>query len=140
MHELEYLVPIFGMMFTFGIPGIIIFWYLYSRHRERMRLIEKGLTPEEVKSYFQTEQSKPKPKNPYSSLKFGILLTFTGLGIFLGNLLYELYDFEEGFIFGVVIFFAGLGLLLYFIIVNAKLRRDELKSEPKSNFTNQINA
>jgi hypothetical protein len=139
MHELEFLIPLFGMAFTFGIPGIIIFWYLYSRHRERMRLIEKGLTPEEVKSYFQTEQTKPKPKNPYASLKFGILLTFTGLGIFLGNLLYELYDFEEGFIFGVVICFAGLGLLLYFIIVNAKLKNDEQKNQTKPTFQNQTN-
>ena len=71
------MVPIFAIIFTFGIPGIIIFWYINARHRERMRLIEKGLSAEEIKKYFQNVYYRGK--NPYSALKWGILLAFVGL-------------------------------------------------------------
>ena len=107
---------------TFGIPGIIIFWYLYTKHRERMRLIEKGLTPEEVKAYY-TDTSN-KPRNPYSSLKWGVLLTFIGAGIFLANLFEGMYDIEEGVMMGIIILCAGLGFLVYYGIVSSKIKNN----------------
>lgn len=109
-----------AIIFTFGIPGILIFWWLYTKHREKMRLIEKGLTPDEVKAYFA--DNNIKPKNPYSSLKWGILLTFLGAGIFLANLLEGLYDIQEGVMMGIIVFAAGLGFLVYFSFVNSKLK------------------
>jgi hypothetical protein len=122
----EAFVPMVAILGTFGIPGVIVLWYLYSRHRERMRLIEKGLTPEEVKSYF-TEAKKPK--NPYAALKWGILFLFVGLGIFVSNILYNTYDFDEGVSFGIVLIFGGLGLLLYYAIITSKTRRDEKENK-----------
>lgn len=118
----EALIPIFGILATFGIPGVIVLWYLYSRHRERMRLIEKGLTPEEVKSYF-TEAKKPK--NPFNTLKWGILFLFVGLGIVISNLLYNVYDLDEGIGVGIVFVFGGAGLVLYYIIIASKEKKEE---------------
>ena len=92
-----------------------------------MRLIEKGLTPEEIKEYFK--DAEKKPRNPYSALKWGILLVFLGLGIFAANLLEQIYDFSDGATFGLVILFAGVGFLLYYIIVRSKI-----SSEPKDNY------
>lgn len=124
----EALIPIFGIIFTFGIPGLIIFWYLYIKHKERMRMMEKGLTPADIKTFYM--ESEKKPKNPYSALKWGILFLFVGLGIFVSNIIYYQYDFDEGLGFGITITFAGLGLLLYYTIVSAKLKKDdEKKSE-----------
>lgn len=121
MHgALEQLIPMVAIVFTFGIPGIIVFWYLYSKHRERMRLIEKGLTPDEVKAYFA--DSNTKPKNPYSSLKWGILFTFIGLGIFMANLFEGMYDVEEGVMMGIVVFCAGIGFLVYYAVVSSKMK------------------
>ena len=60
MFQTEDLIPIFGIIFTFGIPGLIILSYIYIKHRERMRLIEKGLTPDEIKNYFSSEKIKSK--------------------------------------------------------------------------------
>lgn len=121
MHNaLESLVPLVAIIFTFGIPGIIIFWWLYTKHREKMRLIEKGLTPEEVKAYFSDVEKKPT--NKYSSLKWGILLTFLGIGIFVANLLESLYDIEEGIMMGIIVLCAGLGFLVYFAVVSAKTK------------------
>lgn len=121
MHSaIESFIPVVAIVFTFGIPGIIIFWWLYTKHRERMRLIEKGLTPEEVKAYFADVNTKPR--NPYSSLKWGILLTFLGIGIFLANLFEDLYDIEEGVMMGIIVLCAGLGFLVYYAVVSSKLK------------------
>jgi len=119
MDPFEALVPLVGIVFTFGIPGIIIFWWLYTKHREKMRLIEKGLTPEEVKAYFS---ENTKPRNPYSSLKWGILLSFLGIGIFLGNILENYYDIEEGVVMGIIVLCAGIGFLVYYAIVSSKIK------------------
>ncbi len=128
MDVFEAIIPIFGIVFTFGIPGLIIFWYLYIKHKERMRMMEKGLTPADIKAFYM--ESTRKPKNPYSALKWGILFLFVGLGIFVSNIIYYQYDFDEGLGFGITITFAGLGLLLYYSIVSAKLKKiDENKSE-----------
>ena len=120
MGGVEALIPMVAIVFTFGIPGIIIFWWLYTKHRERMRLIEKGLTPDEVKAYFS--ETNNKPRNPYSSLKWGILLTFLGIGIFLANLFEGMYDLEEGVMMGIIILFAGIGFLVYYGVVSSKLK------------------
>lgn len=120
MHGLEALIPLVAIIFTFGIPGIIVFWWLYTKHRERMRLIEKGLTPEEVKAYFSDVEKKPT--NKYSSLKWGILLTFLGIGIFVANLLEDIYEIEEGVMGGMIILCTGLGFLVYYAIVSAKTK------------------
>lgn len=126
-NALEAIVPMLAIVFTFGIPGIIIFWWLYTKHRERMRLIEKGLTPEEVKAYFA--DTNTKPKNPYSSLKWGILLTFLGIGIFVANLLEGMYDVEEGVMMGIIVLCAGLGFLVYYGIVSSKIKDQQTNSQ-----------
>jgi len=125
-RAIESFIPMVAIVFTFGIPGIIIFWWLYTKHREKMRLIEKGLTPEEVKSYFA--DTNVKTPNRFSSLKWGILLTFLGIGIFVANLLESLYDIEEGVMMGIIILCAGLGLLVYFAVVSAKTKNQSTPS------------
>ncbi len=124
MGGVEALIPLVAIITTFGVPGIIIFWAIYTKHRERMRLIEKGLPPEEVKAYFAGEV---KQSNPLSSLKWGILLAFVGAGIFLGNLFEELYDVGEGIIFGMIVFCAGIGFLIYFAIASAKMKEKNIQ-------------
>jgi len=132
-NAIESFIPVVAIVFTFGIPGIIIFWWLYTKHRERMRLIEKGLTPEEVKAYFA--DANTKPRNPYSSLKWGILLTFLGIGIFLANLFEDLYDIDEGVMMGMIVLCAGLGFLVYYSVVSAKIKNQS--SGNGQNLSNQ---
>jgi hypothetical protein len=118
---IEAMIPIFAIIFTFGIPGIIIFWVIYAKHRERMRLIEKGLTPDEVKNYFKDADKIPRPRNPFGALKWGILFLFFGAGVFLANVLEEKFDFSDGITFGLVVLFIGAGFLTYYIIVKGKI-------------------
>jgi len=117
MSFIESLVPLFGIIFTFGIPGILIFWAIYTKHRERMRLIEKGISPEEVKKFFAEAE---KIKDPLRGLRWGIILSFLGGGIIIANLLYEKLQLDDGFSFGFVLMFLGLGFLVYYFIVKSK--------------------
>jgi len=126
-HLIEQTIPIFAIIFTFGIPGLIIFWVIYAKHRERMRLIEKGLSPEEVKSYFAGAEKKAR--GPHGALKWGILFLFLGAGIFVANVLEQKFDFNDGISFGVILLFVGAGFLTYFLLArgNAHNPGDETK-------------
>jgi hypothetical protein len=114
----EAMIPIIAIIFTFGIPGVIIFWAIQSKHRERMKLIEKGLTPEEVRDYFR--DAEKKPKNPYSTLKWGILFLFLGIGFFLANILEYTLEVGEDFMPALLLFFGGAAFIVYYLIIKSK--------------------
>lgn len=125
---IDSLVPILGIVFSFGIPGAIVLWVLYSRHKERMRLIEKGLTAQELKEYLGAENTK-KIRPSYSYLKFGLLLGSLGLGIFIASIIENIYEISEGIQWGIVLISLGLGLLSYYLIVNAKQSAEHTESK-----------
>lgn len=114
---IEGLIPLTAIIFTFGIPGAIIFWYIYIRHKERTKLMDMGLTPQEARDYFK--ETERKPKNPYSSLKWGILLTMIGLGLFIGIILDEM-GFKDSLTGVMVLLFGGLGFLIYYFVIRKK--------------------
>ena len=116
--SIEAIIPIFAIIFTFGIPGLIIFWAIYIKHKERMRLIDSGLTPDEVKKFFTN--TVIRNASPYKGLKWGILLSFLGAGIIVGTLMYEVFKLSDGYTFGVVVLFIGLGFLTYYSVIKNK--------------------
>lgn len=131
-HDLqEILVPIFGIIFTIGLPLLLVFWIIYTKHREKMRIIEKGFTPEDAKKFFA--ESEKKPRNPYGALKWGILFLFVGAGIFVANILQELYDFNDGVTFGLIMLSIGLGFVVYYILVRGKFNEDVTKNQNTTN-------
>mgnify|MGYP006925664995 FL=1 len=81
--------------------------YLVVRRKERMALIEKGLTTDVLESHRRTP----------SSLKWGMVLLGVGVGILLGRILaeYTMLGEEESF-FSMVFLFGGLSLLVYYFI------------------------
>jgi len=122
---IEGLIPLTAIIFTFGIPGAIIFWYIYIRHKERTKLMDMGLTPQEARDYFREQERKPK--NPYSTLKWGILITMIALGLFIGILLDEM-GFKESLTGVMVLLFGGLGFLIYFFVVRNKFSNGKISS------------
>lgn len=116
-------VPIIAIIFTFGIPGALIFWYLYIKHKERTKLMDMGLSPQEARDYFR-EQEK-RPKNPLNTLKWGILLSMVGIGLFFGILLDEA-GFKDELTGVMVLLFGGLGFIIYYFIASSKLKKDAL--------------
>jgi hypothetical protein len=116
---IENMIPVIAIIFTFGIPGILIFWAIQSKHRERMRLIEKGLSAEEMKAYF-SETSK-RVTSPYRTLKWGIIFGFLGVGFLVAKILENVYDLEDDVTVAVLLIAGGAGFLLYYFIVRNKV-------------------
>lgn len=121
----EAFIPIIAIIFTFGIPGVIIFYWIYLKHKERTKLMDMGLSPQEARDYFR-EMDK-KPKNPMGTLKWGILFTMVGIGIFLGILLEEA-GFKDELTGVMVLLFGGLGFIIYYFVASAKLKKDNAKN------------
>ncbi len=121
-HAAEAMIPVIGIIFTFGIPGVLIFWFIWVKHKERTKLMDMGLSPQEARDYFR--ESEKRPKNPYSSLKWGILFTAVGIGLFIGIILDEL-GFKSEVTGVLVLLFAGIGFIVYYIIASSKMKKDE---------------
>lgn len=122
----EAFIPIIAIIFTFGIPGALIFWYLYIKHKERTKLMDMGLTPQEARDYFREKERRPK--NPLSSLKWGILLSMIGIGLFFGILLDEA-GFKDSLSGVMVLLFGGLGFIIYYFVANSKIKKDALSQQ-----------
>jgi hypothetical protein len=118
----EAFIPLVAIVFTFGIPGILIFYWIYIKHKERTKLMDMGLSPQEARDYFR-EQEK-KPKNPLSTLKWGILFAMVGIGLFFGIMLDEA-GFKDELTGVMVLLFGGLGFIIYYVIAVKKMKKDE---------------
>jgi FtsH-binding integral membrane protein len=87
----------------------IVFVVAQARNRERMAMIEKGVSPKD----FMTDR---RP-NSYGILKWALLLVGIGFGLFIGSVL-ETYTSiqEEPAYFASALFFGGAGLFAAFLI------------------------
>ena len=90
---IESLIPLMALILSLGVPGAIVFYAVNNSHKQRMKLMDMGLTPEEARNYFKETQRKPR--NPYSALKWGLLLTFIGVALFIGFIINEVWDVSE---------------------------------------------
>ena len=129
----EGLIPLMAILFTFGIPGVIIFYSIYLKHKERTKLMDMGLTPQEARDYFR-EQEK-KPKNPLATLKWGILFAMVGIGLFFGILLEEA-GFKDELTGVMVLLFGGLGFIVYYLIAAKKLKKEEQTAQVINQISN----
>jgi hypothetical protein len=118
----EAFIPVIAIIFTFGIPGALIFWHLYIKHKERTKLMDMGLSPQEARDYFR--EIEKRPKNPLGSLKWGILLSMIGIGLFIGIVLDEA-GFKDSLTGVMVLLFGGLGFIIYYFVASSKLRKDK---------------
>jgi len=109
MDAKEVWIPIIAIVFTFGTTFGLVFYYLFTRNKQRLAMLEKGVDP---KIFY------PKPTtNKLAALKWSLLLIGLALGLFFASLIETNTDLEEGAQFAMVFLFGGLGLLVYFFIV-----------------------
>jgi hypothetical protein len=98
------LVPIAFFAMTFGIV------YLYKR--ERMAMIERGMDPRSYKPHVT-------PSAPYQTLKWGLLLIGSGLGLCLAYIISRSVfqdDDNPAMYFGLIAVFGGLGLFVSYLM------------------------
>ncbi len=109
MNSLENLVPIAFFALVYWI------FHLFIRRKERLALIEKGVTA----SIFN------KDANVSPSLKYGILFIGIAIGFLMGEFLYKSTAVNEGVAYISMIFlFGGAALLAYYFIAR-KHKREE---------------
>jgi len=113
-------MPLFhfsGLFLFIGVPILLLIaYYIKTKNRERMQMIEKGINPDEGLNV--TDYKK------YSSLKNGILFLFFGLGLLVGQLLVIFVDEIDKFFAHLImlLIFGGIGFLINFMIIQ-KLHR-----------------
>jgi len=102
-------------LIIFSVSGVIALIYLrrYS-NQERMAMIDKGMSPSELKY-----------RSNSGTLKFALLLIGGGLGLFMGYFLDEMFYMEEVGYFAMLFIFGGIGLALAYIIEERKAAKGE---------------
>lgn len=101
-----------------AIIGIVIMIIYLRRYEniERMAMIEKGMSPADLK--------KPKEEG-FTSLRFGLLLVGAGLGFLVGYFLDENTRMNEIAYFSMLFVFGGIGLLIAYFMQQKKLEKKE---------------
>lgn len=105
MHGAEMLIPILVPLGAFA----MIFGIIYLRTRENMAMIEKSMNPKQF-------ANRPAP---YKSLKWGLLLIGSGIGLMLAYFItqYVLHDYENPALwFALIGIGGGIGLIFSYRI------------------------
>jgi hypothetical protein len=98
-------VGVFIPIVMFLVTGLVLITFFYLRSREKQMLIEKGLSAEEIKLFYQHK------KDPYMMLKIGIIITAFGIGLGLGLVL-EDYTYRKYWIPFSLFVITGLGFVV----------------------------
>jgi len=114
MHE--EVVAVFIPIVMFLIIGLIWVTAIYYRSRERQMLIEKGLTAEDMKKFFEQK------KDPFWLMKVGIICIFFGIGLGIG-LMSGAEETREIVTPTTIFIFTGIGFVIANIYGN-KLRKN----------------
>jgi hypothetical protein len=104
---------------------------IFTRHRERMTMIEKGMKAEDLKPFFEKSNRPWNPMNvrpwsPLSSLKWGIFMFAVGTAICLGLWLEDAYGMQGGVFPALILIFGGLALVVFYLIASRKERKEQV--------------
>ena len=75
---MEGVIAVFIPIIMLLIIGLVAVTYIYYKSREKQLLIEKGLSAEEIKKFFESK------KDPFILMKIGIISIFFGIGLGIG--------------------------------------------------------
>lgn len=100
-----------AIVFLFGVIPIGLFAMIFAirflQNRERMAMIERGITP--------PEERKKQEVDPSRTLKNGLIFLGAGIGLLLAMVISKAMNAEEGernaIYFGTIAIFGGLGML-----------------------------
>ena len=125
----ELLVPIFGIVFTFGIPGVVLVVWLTLNYRKRQRLmelhhtermaaIERGMDIPPLPIELIDGRSTPKRRR--SAMLPGLVWFFVGLGL-VTSVLRGDADGDMPLFVGLIPLGIGLAYLIYYFVEGRKV-------------------
>lgn len=114
----EFLIPIF----LFGGTAWVLVVYFNNRHKEHMAMIEKGVNPTDfkgkpIREWFQS--------NPLTSLKWGLLTMFVGIGLMIGMYLHRNLDMENSVYLACMLISGGIALVIFYFIASKKIKQEQ---------------
>ena len=112
---MEGTIAVFIPIIMFLIIGLITVTAIYYRSRERQMLIDKGLSAEDMKKFFEQK------RDPFWLLKVGIICIFFGIGLGIG-LMSGAEETREVVTPTTIFVFTGIGFVIANLYGN-KLRR-----------------
>ena len=100
------------LIIAFPVCGLIGF-YIKTKNQERIKLIEKGINPDEGLNISDYRKQ--------TNLKIGVLLVSLALGLFVGHLLVTNFNNLDAFItyLSMLLLFGGFGFLINFFILRS---------------------
>jgi hypothetical protein len=100
------------LIIAFPVCGLIGF-YIKTKNQERIKLIEKGINPDEELNISDYRKQ--------TNLKIGILLLALALGLFAGHTLVISFDTLDAFIIYLLmlLLFGGISFLINFLILRS---------------------
>jgi hypothetical protein len=98
------------LIIAFPLCGLIGY-YIKTKNQERIKLIEKGINPDEGLNISEYQKQ--------TNLKNGVLLVSLAIGLFAGHLLVIRNDKLDSFItyLSMLLLFGGIGFLINFLIL-----------------------
>jgi preprotein translocase subunit YajC len=107
----DFLVSFLAIGAIFGIFYVIVL----TRHRERMALMDKGLTPKEFNNHVRVISA---------TLRFGLLMVGVAIGILLGNTVAQHWDVpREGAFIAMMLFFGGISLIISYRLEKSQAKK-----------------
>ncbi|OEK04780.1 DUF6249 domain-containing protein [Roseivirga misakiensis] len=109
------------VLITFAFTGFTTIGIIkgITSYRLRRRMIEAGLINEEAMELLKDGAKE----NYYTSLKWGLILFFSGIGLIIINSMDYYYDSTAAY--GIVITAASLGFLIYFIFMKQEIKKEQ---------------
>lgn len=96
--------------------AIILFTRTISDYILKKKMIEKGYVNEDTQAIFKRNTDE----NKYASLKWGLILLFSGLSLVLMEFID--YDNESPLPYGLFAMFVSAGFLVYYFLVRRELK------------------
>jgi uncharacterized membrane protein YkgB len=112
---MEGVIAVFIPIIMVVVVGLVFVTYFYYKSRERQMLIEKGLSGEEIRQFFE------KKRDYFILFKIGIIAIFFGVGLGLGMASGD-EAAREIWVAPSIFVFTGLGFVVANLIGN-KMRR-----------------
>lgn len=114
----EFLIPIF----LFGGTAWVLVVYFNNRHKERMAMIDKGVSASDLRGTPMREWLRA---NPLSSLKWGLLAAFVGIGLFVAEWLDRVFFMRDSVYFATTLLFGGIALIIFYFIANSRMKKED---------------
>lgn len=101
-----------GLTF-YGVTKLLTDYYL------RKKMVEKGLVGEDAANILARDHEK---MSRYSSLKWGLIVVFAGIGLLIINLAVDFHN-DPSLPLAILAISIGLGFLVYYFIINSKAKQ-----------------